>query len=279
MTPYRVPAVESASRVLALLIDTDDNGASMSELCAGTGISKSTMHNLLGTLQASGYVRRTAATRRYHLGGALIALGAAASRQVHSLTLAVDRLAHVAAAEGVSAAVGMVMPGGEAQITHRAYPPDSVHVGIRVGSRYGLFDGAIGKCLLAAMDPLQARRVVESEPIPAHTDRTVTEPESLWAEIEAVRARGWAASIGEYNGNIAVAATIHDADGAAEALLLALDFSSDASRERVPALGEALRREARLITEHAGGVPHGAAGTSPNAAQPNTEGALNEQLA
>lgn len=248
---YRVPAVESTARVLAALMEAD--ACLQSELCERTGISKSTMHNLVTTLEAVGYARRDPDTRRWRLGGGLIALGAAAERDAHAISLAASRLEPIADAEGVSAAVAAVLPGGQAQITHRAYPGDSVHVGVRVGSRYGYFDGAIGKCLLAALTPERARSVVLGQPIPAHTERTVTEPDSLLEELDGVRERGWAASVGEFNSNNAVAAPIYGGDGRPEALLLALGFAGDLDEERIPEVGDALVAEGLVITEHIGG--------------------------
>jgi DNA-binding IclR family transcriptional regulator len=250
---YRVPAVSAAIRLLAQLAEGDGRGFSQAELARETGISKSTIHNLLGTLEEAGYVRRSSATLRYQLGGALIPLGTAAARQVRTITLAMDRLPELASEHRVSAAIAQVTPAGDTQVVDRAYPPESVHVGVRIGSRYGYLDGAIGKCLLAALQPAAAERILRAGPIPAHTDRTVTRPEELLAEVELVRARGWGASIGEYNENIAVAATILGLDGSAEAVLLALGFPSDIPEPAVPVIGQALAREAAAISAHAGG--------------------------
>jgi IclR family acetate operon transcriptional repressor len=249
-----VPAVSSAIRILAELAEADGNGASHGDLVRETGISKSTMHNLLATLESEGYVRRNPRTRRFHLGGTLIPLGAAAARQVRSLTIAMERLPGLALEHDLSVAVGQVTPDGDAQIIERAYPPQPVHVGIRIGSRYGYFDGAIGKCLLAALDPVKAEELVRNRRIPAHTERTLTDPARLLADVARVRERGWAASIGEYNRNIAVSASIGGTNGI-EGVLLALGFPDDVPSERVPPIGDALRDVADRITAHAGGVP------------------------
>jgi IclR family acetate operon transcriptional repressor len=249
-----VPAVASAIRILGELAQADGHGASLTDLVRETGISKSTMHNLLSTLEREGYVRRNPRTRGYHLGGALIPLGAAAARQVRSLTFAVERLPALAVEHRVSMAVGQVTPEGDVQMIERAYPPQPLHVGVRIGSRYGPFDGAIGKCLLAALDPEEAQELVHSRPIPAHTDRTLTDPATLLEEVALCRDRGWAASIGEYNSNIAVASLFDGAEGA-EGVLLALGFPNDLPPESVPSVGSALREVANTITAHAGANP------------------------
>jgi len=251
MPPYVVPAVGSAIKVLGELAQCDGLGATHTELVQTTGISKSTMHNLLGTLELGGYVRRSSSTRRYHLGGALIPLGAAAAREVQMVGLAIERLPALAAQFALSLYVAQVISNGEAQIIGRAYPPQPMHVGMRTGTRFGYFDGAIGKCLLATIPPAEAAEIVRSHPIPVHTALTVTDPDALEREVEVVRERGWAASIGEYNNNGAIAAPMIGPDGA-EGVLVAVGFTNDFSADDVPRLGTALHKEASAIAAQVG---------------------------
>jgi DNA-binding IclR family transcriptional regulator len=252
---YLVPAVGSAIRILSELAEADGDGVSQADLVRQTGISKSSMHNLLATLEHSGYIRRDSRSRRYHLGGALIPLGAAAARELRTLTLAVERLPALAVEHELSMYAAQVAPEGDAQIIERAYPPQPVHVGMRIGTRFGYFDGAIGKCLLAALSPQQAARVVRKHRIPAHTNRTLTDPHSLLEEVAVVRSQGWGASIEEYNTNIAVAAPLRGAEGQTEGVLVAVGFPSDLPPADVPRVGAALRDEAEAISAHAGAAP------------------------
>jgi IclR family acetate operon transcriptional repressor len=252
---YLVPAVGSAIRILSELAEADGDGVSQADLVRQTGISKSTMHNLLATLVHSGYVSRDSRSHRYHLGGALIPLGAAAAREVRTLTLAVERIAVLAMEHELSMYVAQVTPEGDAQIIERAYPPQPVHVGMRIGTRFGYFDGAIGKCLLATLPPQEAARTVRKHRIPAHTNRTLTDPHSLLEEVAVVRSQGWGASIEEYNTNIAVAAPLRGAEGHTDGVLVAVGFPSDLSPPEVPRVGAALRDEAEAISAHAGAAP------------------------
>jgi IclR family acetate operon transcriptional repressor len=252
---YLVPAVGSAIRILSELVEADGGGVSQADLVRQTGISKSTMHNLLATLEHSGYVSRDNRSRRYHLGGALIPLGAAAAREVRTLTFAVERLPALAVEHELSMYVAQVAPEGDAQIIERAYPPQPVHVGMRIGTRFGYFDGAIGKCLLAALPPQEAARTVREHRIPAHTNRTLTDPHSLLEEVAVVRSQGWGASIEEYNTNIAVAALLPGPEGQTEGVLVAVGFPSDLPTADVPRVGAALRDEAESISAQAGAAP------------------------
>ncbi len=249
---YQVPAVVGAISVLNELSGTGESGATQTELVQTTGLSKSTMHNLLSTLESHGFVRRDANTRHYRLGPALIPLGNEATRQVKLVRTTLDRVAPMAAEHGLSFAVAQPVDEQQLRIISRFYPPGDVHVGITVGSSYGPMDGALGKVLLAAMDDSEARRLIKARKLPAHTRATITSPDSLIEEIEEVRQRGWSVSQGEYNENHAVAAGIRGADGELELVLLALGFPAQFDGDRLAAIGGLLRNTADDVMAAAG---------------------------
>lgn len=237
---YRVPAVVSTVKVLRELRRLGDGGATQSELVRATGLSKSTMHNLLSTLEEERIVSRDGRTREYRLGPALITLGAAASGQTRLIDIATEQLAPLATELGLSFAVAQPVGASETVIVERFYPPEGVHVGIRLGSTYGLYDGALGKCLLAALPDAEAERAIGERPIPAHTNRTLTRPDALLAEVAEVRRRGWGASVQELNENNAVAALVRGRNGSLALLLLALGFAEQLGGERIESTGEML---------------------------------------
>ena len=91
------------------------------------------------------------------------------------IQLTFDAIAPLAARHGLSFAVAQRTPDDHAQIIERFYPPQDVHVGVTIGSRFGIFDGALGKALLASLEPGQAERLVRRRKLPAHTDATITD--------------------------------------------------------------------------------------------------------
>ena len=187
---YRVPAVVAAIGALDALAGLNGAGASLSELARMIGRSKSTVFNLLSTLEAEGLVSRDDDTRRYHLGARLIPLGAAAAREARPLAMALERAREIAAETGLSVAVAQTIAGPMAQVVDSATPQSGLHVGITIGDRYGVFDGAIGKSLLAGLPESDAERIVrESSPRP-HTARTITDADALLAAAPAPHRRG-----------------------------------------------------------------------------------------
>jgi DNA-binding IclR family transcriptional regulator len=238
---YRVPAVVSAIRVLEHLDAGGDHGATQSELVAALGASKSTMHNLVSTLEAEGFVRRDPSTRRYCLGPALIPLGAAAVRQTKLTRIASDAIAPLAAHHDLSFAVVQRTTDDFAQVVERFYPPQDVHVGVTLGSRFGISEGALGKLLLAAMEPDDAERLLLGRELPAHTARTITDPAALLREVATARKRGWAVSAQELNENNAVAASVWGPSGKVELFLLGLGFPTQLRKGRLAEMGRLLR--------------------------------------
>ena len=249
---YQVPAVVGAISVLNELSGTGETGATQTELAQATGLSKSTMHNLLSTLESHGFVRRDANSRQYRLGPALIPLGNEATRQVKLVRSTLDRVAPLASEHGLSFAVAQPIDRNQLRIISRFYPPGDVHVGITVGSSYGPMDGALGKVLLAAMDEEDSSRLIKGAKLPAHTRATITSPESLIEEIREVRSQGWSESHGELNENNAVAAGIWGVDGELELVLLALGFPAQLDGERLTEIGTLLRNTADAVMADAG---------------------------
>lgn len=252
MGKYQVPAVVGAIKVLKELGGPGDSGSTQAELVEATGMSKSTLHNLLSTLETHEYVRRDPDTRRFRLGPALIPLGTAATRQVKLVRSTLVRIAPLAEKHHLSFAVAQRTGEDEVQIIERYYPARDVHVGITVGSSYGPLDGALGKVLLAAMDPERATRLIKGRKLPAHTDATITRPEDLIKEIEEVRTRGWAASRGELNENNAVAAGIWTQTGELGLMLLVLGFANQLDDVRVEEIGDLLSSTAAAIMAEVG---------------------------
>ena len=266
MSDYRVPSVSAAIRILHELDLHGDGGATQSELVRSTGVSKSTMHNLLATLEAASFVRRDPRSRSYSLGPALIPLGASASRQTKIVETAVEAVAPLPAEYGLSFAVAQCTPDDHAQVIERFYPPQDVHVGITIGSRFGPLDGALGKVILAAMDHDRVEELIAGAELPAHTNSTITRPRDLLAEVAEVRRRGWAASEQELNENNAVAVPILGSGGEVELILLALGFATQLEGERLAETGELLVRTAAEIMS-ASGSP-APAERSPDAGSP-----------
>ena len=247
-----VPALTIGCRILDALARAEHEAPTLTEVARELGVPKSTVHNQLSTLQANGFVHRDEATRRYRLGANLISLGLAAGRQLRSATLAGERLPGLAAEHRATFGVAQVAEPLEAILVNSAYPSTDMHVGLTLGSRYGAFHGAVGKCLLAALDRSEAERIVRDRGIPRATAQTI-DPEALLGDLEEARTRGWATNAGELKENHAVASPVFDHAGALELVVFVVGFPSQLPLDRFDDLGALLRGTAEEI-ERATGV-------------------------
>jgi IclR family acetate operon transcriptional repressor len=99
----------------------------------------------------------------------------------------------------------------------------------------------------------EVKRIIKKRSIPAYTDRTLTKPADLVAEVEQVRAQGWAASEQELNENNAVAAPVVGRGDNTELILLALGFAEQLSGDEIASTGELLVKVAKDV-RRAGGL-------------------------
>lgn len=173
-------------------------GATVAELAAATGLDRAVLYRLLETLGEDGFVVRDAETRRFHLGVALVELGARAGRSLEVRRIALPAMR--ALMEQVREAVCLaVRDRSDVVVVDRVEPPGLfVRVGYYVGFRHPLAVGAHGRALLAFLDQEERSPHVERYP-------------QLAPELEVSRQRGFALSVDELErGASGVAAPILD---------------------------------------------------------------------
>lgn len=182
--------VQSVERVFDLLsiITASGGESSLSELASRAELPPPTIHRLLRTLIPLGYVRQLP-NRSYALGPGLIRLGNAAGLQLGTyaqpvLQGLVDELgesANMAVLDGQ-----MVVYVGQAQSSH------SMRMFTEVGRRAHMHDTGVGKAILATLPEQQVLSIVTSMGMPTPTVKSHGTVESLLADLEVIRERGYA---------------------------------------------------------------------------------------
>jgi DNA-binding IclR family transcriptional regulator len=179
--------VASVARALALLdeVARSDSGLGVNELARRIGVNASTASRLLATLEADGFVERSP-EGPYRLGLKLVALSDRVLGQLDVRERARPWLTWLVEETGETATLSV--PGGGEAITVDFVPSSSSVVSMaRVGRAT-----AAGKVMLAFGSP-----VGPAGALTAFTDRTITDPALLEAELEAVRTSGIAEAVGE----------------------------------------------------------------------------------
>jgi len=187
-----VQSVDRAIELLELLADFGGESG-LSELAQHTGLPLPTIHRLLRTLLTQGYVRQTP-SRRYTLGPRLIRLGESAGRQLGAG--ARPYLEQLARDLGESANLAMI-DRDMAVYVAQASSSHSMRMFTEVGRRVFTHCTGVGKAVLAQLPDQTVREIVARVGMPPATDQSITDVDTLLAELATTRERGYAIDDGE----------------------------------------------------------------------------------
>lgn len=183
-----VQAVDRALDLLEALADLD-GPVGVGEVAALTGLPQGTAHRLLRSLQIRGYVRHDA-SRKYSLGAAAFRLGDAAQRALSRS--ARPHLAELVALSGETANLA-VLEGDDVVYVAQVPSPRTLRMFTEVGRHVPPHSTAVGKVLLAAMEPDRALALVRRRGLVPVTEHTITDAAAFAAELDRVRDLGFAA--------------------------------------------------------------------------------------
>ena len=182
--------VQAVDRALDLLEALAAAGSPLgvSALAAATGLPVGTIHRLLRTLAGRGFVRQET-NRDYALGPALFRVGHAGTRSIAAP--ARPYLARLVEISGETANLA-VLEGDHVVYVAQVPSPHRLRMFAEVGRSVLPHSTAVGKVLLADCAVEVATGVIRRTGLPARTPTTITAPAAFTAELDRVRARGWA---------------------------------------------------------------------------------------
>ncbi|THA23802.1 IclR family transcriptional regulator [Streptomyces sp. RKND-216] len=208
--PASSGGVQSLERAFDLLERMADAGGEvgLSELSGSSGLPLPTIHRLMRTLVACGYVRQQP-NRRYALGPRLIRLGESASRLLG--TWARPHLARLVEETGETANMAL-LDGDEVVYVAQVPSRHSMRMFTEVGRRVLPHSTGVGKALLADAPPEEVRALLARTGMPAATEKTLTTPEAFLEALVDVRECGYATDDNEQEiGVRCIAVTVPDA--------------------------------------------------------------------
>jgi DNA-binding IclR family transcriptional regulator len=205
-----IQSVDRAARILKVLA-SGPRRLGVSEIADRLGLTRPTVHGLLQTLQAHGFVEQDRDSDKYQLGAGLLQLG---NSYLDLNELRARSLVHaerLATRADAAVRVG-VMHGPSVVIVHHVFRPDTTLQILEVGAELPLHASALGKAMLAFLPEEQVEAVL-GEPLARLTSRTLS-ARALLAELDAVRANAYARERDEaILGESSVASPIFDHAG------------------------------------------------------------------
>jgi IclR family acetate operon transcriptional repressor len=163
---------------------------SLAELSERVNLHPSTAHRLLATLDKRRFVYQDPVSKLYSPGVKLL-YPVPGLRQYHVLVnLVTPSLREIAQQTGEGASMA-ILSGHHAMVVAKAASDRSVDVSLRDGVLVPLHCTAVGKAILAHLEPVVLRRILHDEGLPPSTPNTIVDVNYLQSALEEIRQRGY----------------------------------------------------------------------------------------
>jgi IclR family acetate operon transcriptional repressor len=207
--------VQSLTRALQLLelLAGDDEGYRLVDIAARSGLSSSTAHRLLTTLEQRQFVQFDRETSLWYIGVRCFSVGAAFARRrrISRLALPVMRRLRDSCNESVNLGIADL---GDIVFVTQVESREVMRAIGKPGYRAPLHGTAMGQAILAAMAEDDVLQYLRTYGLPKLTSNTIARASRLHETLGEVRRVGYAVD-DEQNvvGLRCVAAAIHDEHG------------------------------------------------------------------
>ncbi len=209
---YQAPAVHKAFQLLRVVAATRRR-IGVTDLARELGYSKSTTHGLIHALLREGALAQDHNGRGLFLGPAVADLAFSGWNFLKMTELAQPFIDKIRDYIGQSVFLGVLI-GERVMIMATAEAADTLRISASPGATISLFTGAVGKVFLAGKKSGEAVQLIEKKKLPSHTSRSIVDEKSYLAELERVRAKGYAIDDEEYlTGIRAVAVALRNQKG------------------------------------------------------------------
>lgn len=185
--PIPVKTTEKTFGIVEAILDRE--GARFVELQEDLGMPKSTLHDHLSTLEALGLVVKRG--DQYHASSRFLDLATQVQRQRRIYRAATDEVAKLATETGEHASL-MVEEDGEGVLVDVKKGEDAVDINAYPGRRLPLTPHAPGKAIMAHLPSDRVEEILDESGLQQYTDRTITDREEFYAELDRVREQGYA---------------------------------------------------------------------------------------
>lgn len=181
----------ATTRVLDILesVSASGGGLTLTELALSLGAPKSSLFPIVHTLEERRYLRQDAGSGKYTMGPSALTLGAsfAAERGWKPI---VQVMKNIVSQCQETCQLG-ILDRGDVLYVEKVDSPQAIRMISWVGKRLPANATAIGKALLSGLGNDEIRALY-ADGLPRLTEQTVTDLDTLLAQLELVRAGGFA---------------------------------------------------------------------------------------
>lgn len=206
------PGMQALTRGLRILDLIAESATPMrfTTLLEGSGLPKGTLHRILRTLIDERYVQFSERDQSYKLGARPFSLAHRVWDQFDLRGAAEPELIRLSELSGEAVRLG-TLDGSKVLYIDQRDTPSQVRLANGVGVRAAVHATALGKAMAAHLSAQERRGLINEPDLIAYTDRTIVQPGDLDQQLNIIKARGYAISLGEQHDDVnAVAAAILD---------------------------------------------------------------------
>ncbi|NLY74499.1 MAG: IclR family transcriptional regulator [Firmicutes bacterium] len=212
MPDNKVQTIERTLDIIELLA-TAKEGLGVTEIGRKIGLHKSTVYRLLNALAKRGYIEKDPKNSTYKIGLKFIEISGLFLKKLELKTEALPYMRKLAEIIGQPVHLA-ILEGTEVIYIEKVELVNSIRMYSQIGKRVPAYCSAIGKILLAGLNPEALREVLENIKFERLTPNTITTKKELLRELESVKEKGWAVDNEEHEPDIrCIAAPIIDYTG------------------------------------------------------------------
>lgn len=242
--------VQSVERALMLLevLGAREAGCRLTDLARATGLSPSTVHRLLTTLEKRRFVQFDRSDGRWQVGRQAFSVGTGFLRKRNVVAPALPFLRQLRDATRETANLG-VMEDGEILTLAQAESREIMRAIAPVGGRVPATASAMGKAILATYDTREMDVFLARHPLRPLTSHSILTRQAFLDELATIRRRGHAYDNEEFMlGLRCVAAVVYNHMQEAAFAISISGLAARMTDERLPALGELVATTAARLT-------------------------------
>src|SRR6187399_1492696 len=248
--------VQSVDRALSIIevLAEDDEGYRLTDLAVRTGLSTSTVHRLLATLEKRRFVQFDRAESKWHVGVRSFTVGASFARRRNFSAQAIPYLRKLRDLTRETANLAVVDDEFIVVLT-RMESREIMRSLTLVGGRVPMVTSGVGKAVLATYSDEDVGAVIRHRGMPRLTEKSIVRPSDLFKELEKIRKQGFALDDEEACiGLRCVAAVVYNDCAEPLAAISVSGMTSRLTDERLPLLGQTVREVAVELTVALGGA-------------------------
>ncbi len=244
-------SVEKALQILEVF-NISHSELSASELEEMLSLPKVSIYRFLRVLLKKGFIAQNPQTRKYRLGIKVFELGSIVLKDMELRKVAFPLIEELSKKSGETVHLG-VLDGKEAVSIEGAESGYSLRISLPIGKRVCLHSTGIGKAILAFLQDEEIKEIIKEKGLPRFTSNTITNPDLLKKELQAIRAQGYAIDNEENETGIrCVAAPILDSSKHVIASISISGPSIRITNEKIPELADMVIETSREISKALG---------------------------